>query len=51
MRDPGYAALMEKLNMPPKILGVKETVQHIDKMSKIWGEMVRVTGIREKEEQ
>ncbi len=51
MRDPAYAAFLEKLNMPPKILGAKETVQHIDKMSKIWGEMVRVTGIKEKEEQ
>jgi len=50
MRDPAYAQFLEKLNMPPSILGAKETAKDIEEKLKIWKELVRLAGIKEKEE-
>jgi hypothetical protein len=36
--------------MPPAILGAKETTQSMEEKLNLWGEMARVTGIKEKEE-
>jgi len=50
MKDPAYDKFLEKLNMPPAILGAKETTQSMEEKLNLWGEMARVTGIKEKEE-
>jgi len=50
MKDPAYDKFLEKLNMPAVIRGAKETAQSVDEKQKFWGEMVRVSGIKDKEE-
>lgn len=50
MKDLGYEKFLEKLNMPPAIMGAKETAQSMKEKLIFWGEMARMIGIKEKEE-
>ena len=49
MRNPAHAKFMDKIEMIPLILGAKETAKNVDSQAKFWGELVKLTGMREKE--
>ncbi len=51
LREPGYRDLQEKLGMPPiAYVGSKETAADVELKAKIWGELIKRTGIKEQEE-
>ncbi|HSR11378.1 MAG TPA: tripartite tricarboxylate transporter substrate binding protein [Thermodesulfobacteriota bacterium] len=49
MKEPSYAAYLDKVEFPHVFLGSKETADKINAQYKGWGEMIRVTGIKEEQ--
>ena len=50
MKDPSYAKFMDKLEMIPALLGAKEAGKDIESQAKYWAELIKITGIKDKEE-
>ncbi len=49
MKEPAYMQYMDKVEFPHVFLGSQETAQKIATQYKGWGEMIRVTGIKEEQ--
>ena len=49
MKEPSYLGYMDKVEFPHVFRGSKETAQTMELQSKGWGEMIRVTGIKEEQ--
>ena len=47
MKEPSYLGYMDKVEFPHVFLGSKETAKTMELQSKGWGEMIRLTGIKE----
>jgi len=49
MKEPAYLKYLETIQFPTTFADGKETAKNIEENSKIWGEFIRMTGIKEKE--
>jgi tripartite-type tricarboxylate transporter receptor subunit TctC len=49
MNDPSYLQYLEKVEFPPAFAGSKEAEKNIKRQYDGWGEMIRVTGIKEEQ--
>ncbi len=49
MKEPAYLSYLDKVNFPHVFAGGKETADGMEAKSKGWGELIRVTGIKEQD--
>jgi tripartite-type tricarboxylate transporter receptor subunit TctC len=49
MKEPAYLSYLEKVHFPPVFAGGKDTLHAMDVKAKGWGELIRITGIKDQE--
>jgi tripartite-type tricarboxylate transporter receptor subunit TctC len=48
-KDPSYQKFLDNIQYPPIIHGAKETLEDMEKQSKGWAEILKITGIKDQE--
>jgi len=50
MKTPAYQKFLDHIQFPSILHGAKETLEDMERQSKGWAELLKITGIKEKEQ-